>query len=55
MLTGKNYEEIKNIIKDKNCRVVRIDKDSFIITDDYEPTRMNLSIDNGVITKVTFG
>ena len=55
MLIGKNYEAIREKLKDKNKRIVRMNKSHFIITDDFDPNRINISIDEGIITEVSFG
>ena len=55
MLIGKTYEDIKESLKKWKCRVVRRDKDNYIITDDLDLTRVNISIDNGIITDVHMG
>lgn len=55
MLLGRNYEKIKEKLEKRNKRVVRIDKDNFIITDDFDPNRINISIDEGIITEISFG
>ncbi len=36
-------------------RIVREDDESFIVTLDYEPERLNFEIDDGTITKSTLG
>jgi hypothetical protein len=36
-------------------RIVRRDEESFIITMDYRPDRINLEIDNGIVTATSIG
>jgi len=36
-------------------RIVRQDEESFIITMDYRPDRINLEIDNGIVTATSIG
>ena len=55
MLIGKNYEAIREKLKDKNKRIVRMNKSHFVITDDFDPNRINISIDEGIITEISFG
>lgn len=37
------------------ARVVRRDDESYAVTEDYSLSRINLEIDNGVVTKVSIG
>lgn len=55
MLIGKVYEDIKESLKKHDYRVVRMDKNHSVITDDLVMTRMNISIDNGIITDMHMG
>lgn len=51
-------EEEAAAIADENMiawRTVRVDEESFMVTMDYSPSRLNFEIDNGVITVVTLG
>lgn len=36
-------------------RIVREDHKSYMITDDFRPDRINIEIDKGKVTKVTWG
>lgn len=36
-------------------RIVRVDDESFGVTDDYRPDRLNFEVDDGVVTVVTLG
>lgn len=36
-------------------RIVRQDDESFIVTMDYRPDRINLEIDDGIVTKTNIG
>ncbi len=45
-------------IADENImdwRTVRVDDESFVVTEDYRPGRLNFEIDDGVITAVALG
>lgn len=51
-LLGRKYSEVQHTHK---FRVVRIDKEGYGLTMDYNPTRMNVEVDNDIITKVYYG
>lgn len=52
-LIGKDQSSLKEIKED--YRIVKIDDVDFIITRDYRPDRLNIKIQNGVITEVYYG
>ena len=54
---GKTLPEVTNIIKSNNMtlRVMREDKLNYFGTCDFNMERANLQIDNGIVTKVSFG
>jgi hypothetical protein len=56
-LVGKTIEDAIKAFKGSNCeyRVVREDTTNYMITDDLVFRRANLEVDNGVVTKVTWG
>ena len=51
-LIGRKYKDVRDT---HNFRIVRQDQTSYGLTMDYNPTRVNVEIDNGIITKVYFG
>jgi len=36
-------------------RITREDDETFMVTLDYDPTRLNFEIDDGIVTRATFG
>lgn len=56
-LLYRNYEEVKTELenKDYRFRVVRYDDVPMAITCDMRMDRLNLTVNNNVITKITFG
>lgn len=53
----KSQEEAIRILDENgiNYRVVRGDSNHYAITDDYRPERLNLEIDNDIVTQVYSG
>lgn len=53
---GLSLEEAKKLADERGLlsRVMRTDKRNFVLTADYYPDRVNLEIDEGVITNVDF-
>jgi hypothetical protein len=41
--------------EDRAWRILREDDESFLATQDYVPSRINFEIDNGKVTKATYG
>ena len=55
-LIGINYDENKHKLAELDHRVVSKGIESYIITDDFNPERFNLKLDeNSIITTVTWG
>jgi len=56
-IIGKTQEEGIKILKDNytDYRVVRADSEYYIVTCDFIPERVNLEIDNDVITSYNNG
>lgn len=52
-LIGKDQSALKEIKED--YRIVKIDDVDFIITHDLRPDRLNIKIQNGIITEVYYG
>lgn len=49
-------ETIESISSEKlTARITRRDDESFAVTEDYSVSRLNLEIDNGLVTKCTIG
>lgn len=53
-LIGKTKEEAIKELEESNTsyRITREDDKSYIVTRDYRPSRYNLEITNGIVTKV---
>lgn len=53
---GLSLEEAKKLADERGLlsRVMRLDKENFVLTCDYYPDRVNLEIDEGVVTNVEF-
>jgi hypothetical protein len=54
-LVGKTLKFAEKELEGKEYRVVREDITNFVITDDLHLDRLNLEIDNGIITNVYNG
>lgn len=54
-LIGLTLESAREILKDKKYRIVRIDGKGMMVTCDYRPERLNLEIENNIITKIHNG
>jgi len=56
-LLFKKEEEVVSVLKDKNIsfRVAERDGQSYMLTQDYRPTRLNLIVNGGIIIKITTG
>lgn len=56
-LINRNYEEVKTELKEKQIRfrVTKVDNNVMMTTCDMRPERLNFELENGLITKVTFG
>lgn len=53
-LVGKTLEEAKKL--NPKIRVIKQDGKSFMVTQDFQPTRVNVEVEAGVVTKVvSFG
>lgn len=57
MLIGKTKEEAEKICKEKHVkyRYYSIDGDRRALTTDYWPNRVNLTVENNIVTDVHFG
>lgn len=54
-LIGLTLESAKERLKGKEYRIVRIDGVGMIITCDWHPNRVNLEIQNNIVTRVYGG
>jgi len=52
---NKKFNEAKALLDQYDYRIVKQDGETFVGTDDFHPTRLNLTINNGVITDITTG
>ncbi len=52
-----NYQEVVSLLSEKNItyRLVRKDRDNFFLSQDLNLERINLSIDNNIVTDAYFG
>jgi hypothetical protein len=57
LITGKTLEDVRIILNKKGLhhRVVLVDGKACGITDDFEPYRVNMTLENNIVTKVDFG
>lgn len=54
-LKGMDLNSAKEKLKDREYRIVRIDGVGMMITCDYRTERLNLEVENNLITKVYGG
>lgn len=54
---GKTEKEVTDAVIEGGgtARVVRRDGEPYIVTMDLRANRANLTIENGIVTKITFG
>ena len=50
-----NSDETKTILDLYEYRIVHRDGKDFIVTSDFHPTRMNLKVENNIITNINLG
>ena len=57
VIVGLGLTDATNILKgvDIPYRVVRKDKENYVLTMDFKPYRANLELDNGVVTGISWG
>lgn len=57
MIEGEPYEDVEYVLSvvQQTRRVVSKDGKPYVVTRDFRPDRINISIDNGIITKATCG
>jgi len=56
-LIGKTFEEARTILEQSgfSWRVTNVDGSSRIITDDYRPDRVNITLVNGIVLETSNG
>lgn len=54
-LIGQTLNSAEKELKDKIYRIVKRDSENMTITDDFLDERLNLEIENGIITKIYKG
>jgi len=56
-LIGKTELEVIDILKNSefNYRIVRKDENYYVITSDFHTDRLNIEIDNDIVTKIYGG
>lgn len=56
-LVNKTIEEVINYLelRKTNYRISVQDNQPIILTCDYNPTRVNLEVHNGIVTSIKFG
>ena len=52
---SEKADEIHALLESRPHRIVKRDGASYIVTADFNPTRMNLEIEAGIIKKVYLG
>lgn len=57
MIEGEPYDDVEYVLSvvQQTRRVVNRDKQSYICTRDFRPDRINITVDNGIITKAVCG
>lgn len=56
MTEAEAVQTIKGVSSEKlSVRIARRDSENFVLTMDYRPSRINLEIDNNLVTKATIG
>ena len=53
-LIGKTLEEAKSLTT-LDIRVIRMDEQMFMVTQDFRTNRVNVQIDNNIITSISIG
>jgi hypothetical protein len=51
-LVGKTVEEIENITG-SIIRITKLDGNDMVITDDFLTNRLNVEVENGIVTNIT--
>lgn len=56
-LIGKPFSEVKKILESKkaNYRIFKRDGINYMLTHDCCPTRINLAIENDIVTEIKYG
>lgn len=54
-LIGQTLASAEKELKQLNYRIIREDKTTYVITCDFQLDRLNLEVDNGIITTVSYG
>ena len=56
-LLNKNFEEVSQLLDQAELiyRIVCKDHKRYMVTQDFKPERLNLTINDNVVTKITFG
>jgi hypothetical protein len=56
-LIGKTLNEVKEIAQNYglSTRTNNVDGVPMLLTADFKPNRLNLCVENGIVTEITFG
>lgn len=56
-LVGKSLNEVKSYAQSAGLttRIVNMDNVPFMLTCDYNTARLNLTVDNGIVTEIGIG
>ena len=56
-LVGKSLNEVKSYAQSAGLitRIVNMDNVPFMLTCDYNTSRLNLTVDNGIVTEIGIG
>lgn len=57
VIIGRKWEWLKPILDKNGCeyRIVREDNTNYAITDDFVGDRMNIAIENEMVSEISFG
>ena len=56
-LVGKGVNEVKEYAESAGliARIVNVDNIPMVLTCDYNPSRLNLTVENGIVTEILVG
>lgn len=56
-LVGKSVNEVKGYAESAGLltRIVNVDNIPMVLTCDYNPSRLNLTVENGIVTEILVG
>ena len=56
-LVGKGFNEVKGYVESAGliARIVNVDNIPMVLTCDYNTSRLNLTVENGIVTEIWVG